>query len=160
MGFMTPLPSYITLAMLFSVTFLITGIIEIVYAIIHRKEVDNWLWSFAGGIFDLLIGILLVSQPHLSLAFSPIYVGFGILFRSVIAIGWSIELKRQKLRDWANLLFIGILGSIFSFILLRNPLFAGMTLVIYTTLAFIVMGIFQIYLALRLRKIKTLYNNF
>ena len=152
--FRTPLASYITLAMLFSVTFLITGIIEIVYAIFNRKGIENWGWWLAGGLIDFVIGVLLISKPQISLVILPIYIGFGILFRSIIAIGWSIELKRQKILDWGNLLLIGILGSILSFIMLWNPLFAGMTLVIYTALAFVIIGIFQMYLAMRLRKIK------
>ena|SRR5690554_5133824 len=152
--FRTPLGSYITLALLFSLTFLVAGLIEIIYAVANRKEIDSWGWSLAGGLVDLFIGILLVSQPQVSIAFLPIYIGFGILFRSAVAIGWALELKRQKIMDWGNLLGIGILGSIFAFIILWNPLFAGMTLVIYTGIAFLLVGLFQVYHALRLRKIK------
>ena len=151
--FRTPLASYLALAVLFSVTFLVTGIIEIVYAIFTRKRRAHWGWPLVGGIIVLLIGILLVSQPQVSMVILPIYIGFGILFRSIIAIGWSIELKNQQISGWGKLLFIGILGSIFSFIMLWNPLFAGMTLVIYTGIAFLIIGIFQLYLAIRLRKI-------
>jgi uncharacterized membrane protein HdeD (DUF308 family) len=133
--------------------FLITGIIEIVYAIFNRKGIANRGWALAGGIIDLLVGILLVSQPQMSMVILPVYIGFGILFRSIIAIGWSIELKRQEVGDWGNLLGIGILGSVFAFIMLWDPLFAGMTLVIYTAIAFLMIGLFQIYLAIRLRKI-------
>jgi uncharacterized membrane protein HdeD (DUF308 family) len=150
----TPLGSYVTLALLFSLTFLVTGLIEIIYAIVNRKSIDSWGWSLAGGIIDFLIGMLLISQPEISIAFLPIYIGFGILFRSAVAIGWAIELKKLKVLDWGNLLGIGILGSIFAFIILWNPLFAGMTLVIYTGIAFLLVGLFQIYHALRLRKIK------
>ena len=63
----TPLGSYVTLAMLFSFTFLIAGLIEIIYAISNRKVIDSWSWSLAGGIVDFLIGVLLVSQPEISI---------------------------------------------------------------------------------------------
>ena len=62
-----PLGSYVTLAMLFSFTFLIAGLIEIIYAISLRKVIDSWGWSLAGGIVDFLIGVLLVSQPEISI---------------------------------------------------------------------------------------------
>lgn len=152
--FRTPLASYITLAMLFSVTFLMTGIIEMMYAIFNRKEIYNWGWSLANGIIDFLIGVLLISKPQMSMVILSIHVGFGIFFRSIVAISLSIEIKRQMARHWSTLLYIGISGSIFSFILLLNPLFAGMTLVIYTALSFIIIGIFQVYLSIGLRKIK------
>ncbi len=154
--FRTPLESYITLALLFSVTFLVTGVIEIAYAISNRKFSDTWGWSLAGGIIDFLLGIVLVSNPQIPIAILPLFVGFAILFRSTLVIAWSIELSRQKIEGWGNLTALGILGLLFSFILLWNPLFAGLTIVFYTGLAFIMAGIFQIYLAFRLKKLNKL----
>lgn len=151
--FLTPVSSYIALSILFSITFLIAGIMEITFSVVNRGQLRHWGWTLVGGIVDLLIGILLISQPALSLVVLPFYVGFAILFRSIMAIGWAIELKRQAVADWGYVLIFGILGAIFSFILLWNPLFAGMTIVFYTALAFIMAGCFQVYLSLKLRKL-------
>lgn len=150
---MTPLESYITLSILFAFTFLVTGIIEIIYAISNRHIADNWGWSLAGGIIDLIVGVLLVSKPGVSMIALPFFVGFAIMFRSIMAIGWSIELKRMGIVNWGYLLVIGILGLIFAFIMIWNPLFGGMTIVFYTALAFILIGAFQVYLSLKLRKL-------
>lgn len=75
-----------------------------------------------------------------------------------MAIGWALELKRLQVLDWGNFLGIGILGSLFAFIILWNPLFAGMTLALYTGIAFLLVGLFQIYHAWRLRKIKKAFG--
>jgi len=139
-----------------SIFLLITGILEIAFAIANRKGLNNWGWSLASGIIDFLIGILLVSQPAISILILPFYVGFAILFRSVMAMGWAFELKKRAVSDWGYLLAVGILGLLFSFILLWNPLFAGMTIVIYTGWAFIIIGSFQIYLSFRLKKLSKL----
>lgn len=152
--FSTPVLSFTTLSLLFAMSFFVTGILEIIYAIGNRKEMANWGWSLVGGIIDLLIGILLMSLPLTSMMFLAYYVGFGILFRSVMAIGNAIDLKKLRVGDWGYFLFLGILGLLFSFILIWNPVFAGLTIVFYTGMAFIIMGIFQIYLSFRLRKIK------
>lgn len=154
--FSTPLESYLTLAVIFAITFLFTGVIEIIYAIANHKKSDNWGWSLTGGIIDFLLGVLLVSRPEITVIVLPFYIGFGILFRSIMAIGWSLELKRQQVADWGNLLAVGILGGILAFILLWNPLLAGFTIIFYTALAFLVIGIFQIYLSFKLRKINKL----
>ncbi len=151
--FLTPVSSYITLAILFAVMFLVTGIIEISFAIGNRKELSNWGWTLAVGIIDLLVGILLVAQPGISILVLPIYVGFAVMFRSISAISWSVELKNLGVLSWGNLLAVGILGLLFSFILLWNPMFAGMTIVVCTALAFIFIGCFYIYLSVRLRKL-------
>jgi len=147
--YLTPLESYITLTVLFSFAFLIAGVIEITFSIANRKGISNWGWALASGIIDFLVGILLVSHPDISVIVLPFYVGFAIMFRSIMAIGWAIELKSNR----GYLLGIGILGLIFSFIMLWNPIFAGMTIVFYTALAFVMIGFFQVSLSLRLRKL-------
>jgi uncharacterized membrane protein HdeD (DUF308 family) len=120
----TPAESYLALSMLFAYTFFITGILEIIYSVSNRNELEHWGWSLVGGIIDLLIGCLLISQPQMSMLILPFFVGFGILFRSLMMIGWSLFLRKAGQGNWTNLLFIGILGAIFSFILLWNPVFA------------------------------------
>lgn len=152
--FSTPVLSYATLSILFASAFLVTGILEIAYAISNSKQMENWGWSLMSGIIDLLIGILLMSLPATAMMFLAFYVGFGVLFRSTLAIGRAIDLKKWKIEGWGYLLLIGILGLIFSFILIWNPVFAGLTIVFYTGMAFIMIGIFQILLSFRLRKLK------
>jgi len=155
----TPVESYITLAILFSISFFMAGILEIIFSIANRKELRNWGWSLASGIIDFLIGVLLVSIPAISIVVLPVYVGFAIMFRSILAIGWSVELHDMAVLNWGYMLVMGILGLMFSFILLWNPLFAGMTIVFYTSLAFIFIGFFYIFLSFRLKKLSKSIKN-
>ena len=151
--FLTPVTSYIALSIFFALTFLLTGIIKTFSAFSSRKYTDGWGWPFAGGIVETLIGVLLVSKPLLTMAVLPYYVGFALLFRSSLAIGMSFELGRLKFPDWGWMLFFGILGLIFAFILLLEPAIAGLTVVAYTALAFVSIGIIQIFLSIRLKKL-------
>jgi uncharacterized membrane protein HdeD (DUF308 family) len=151
--FMTPVSSYAALSIFFAVTFLITGIMEISFAVSGRKYVQGWGWSLAGGIVDTLVGLLLVSTPTFTMTMLPFYVGFALLFRSSLAIGLSIDLSRLRVPDWGWLLFIGIVGVILAFIMIWNPVFAGLTIVAYTAMAFLSIGIFQVYLSFRLKKL-------
>jgi uncharacterized membrane protein HdeD (DUF308 family) len=151
--FMTPVSSYGALSIFFAITFLLTGIIKTSYAFSTRKYVEGWGWSFAGGIVVILIGVLLLSKPLFTMAVLPLYVGFVLLFRSSLAIGLSFELGRLRIPDWGLLLFFGILGLVLAFIMLWNPVFAGLTIVVYTAMAFLSIGIFQVYLSFRLKKL-------
>jgi len=151
--FVTPLSSYLALAMLFSISFLIIGIVEIVFAVSNRKELDSWGWKLAFGIVDVLFGLILISHPAISIETLPLFIGFLILFRSIMAISFSIELKSYGIKDWGTLLFIGILGTIFSYILIWNPVFAGLSLVYWTSFALIIAGIYSIYFSLRLKSL-------
>lgn len=150
----TPLASYITLSLLFAFTFLIAGIIEIIYAISNRDTHDNWGWSLASGILGLLVGILLVSNLGISMIALPFYIGFGIVFYSITGIGRSIDLKKYDVTGWGYLMFTSILGLILGFIMIWNPLFGGMTIVFYTAFSFFILGVLQIILSLRLMKLR------
>ncbi|OXG08380.1 uncharacterized membrane protein HdeD (DUF308 family) [Flavobacterium araucananum] len=152
-SFVTPLGAYLTLAFLFSISFLVSGIFEVIFALSNRKNIDNWGWTLASGIVGLIVGILLVINPLISITLLPMYVGFVILFRSVTAIGIAFNLKSYAVSDWKNLLALGILGTIFSLLLLWNPLFAGLSLVYWTAFAFIAIGLFYIYFSFKLKRI-------
>ena len=154
--FMTPVSSYITLSILFSVTIFVSGIFEILYSISNRKEMDNWGWVLTGGIIDLLFGLWLMASPLLSIAILPFIVGFILMFRSMIAIGFAFDLKVFAHSGWGWLLTLGILGLFFSFVLLWNPVFAGLTVVIWTGCAFITLGVYRIILSFKLKHLHKL----
>ena len=117
---------------------------------------DNWGWVLAGGIIDLLLGIWLISSPLLSITVLPFVVGFMLMFRSMMAMGFAFDLKDFPDSGWGWLLALGILGLLFSFVLLWNPLFAGLTIVIWTGCAFITIGIFRIILSFKLKHLHNL----
>jgi uncharacterized membrane protein HdeD (DUF308 family) len=147
----TPVESYITLAILFSVIFFVSGIFEIIYYTANRKEVHHWGWGLASGIIDLLFGIWLLSSPLVSISILPFFVGFMLMFRSMTAVAVSFDLKHQAVKGWGWLLALGILGWIFSFIMIWDPLIGGMTIVIWTGVALISIGAFRVMLAFRLK---------
>ena len=150
----TPSATYLSLAIFFSVTFFVTGILEIIFSISYKKQFDGWGWSLAAGTLDFIIGLILILNPQISIITLPLFVGFVVLYRSMMAIAWSIDLKKYHISEWGWLLFIGIVGVIFSFILLWNPLFAGLTIALFTGIALITIGIFHIYLSFVLKKLK------
>jgi uncharacterized membrane protein HdeD (DUF308 family) len=155
----TPVSTYLSLAILFSVTFFVAGFFEIIYSISYRKQLDGWGWSLASGILSFIIGVLLIIYPQVSIITLPLFVGFVVLFHSSMAIAWSIELKKYKISNWGWLLFAGILGVIFSFILLMNPLIAGLTVAVFTGISFITIGIFHIHFSIELKKLKKTIKN-
>lgn len=154
--FTTPLTSYLALTVLFSVSFFVSGLLQIVFSIVNREELPSWGWHLAGGVLYTLFGIFLMSRPEITIVTLPYIVGFYVLFQSVSLLGWSFDLKKMEIDNWGYLTFVSILGIIFSFILLRNPVFAGGTLVAWTGIAFLVSGIGSIMLSLKLKKVKDL----
>ncbi|HVY76493.1 MAG TPA: DUF308 domain-containing protein [Puia sp.] len=154
--FSTPITSYLALAVTFSVIFLLSGILQVAFSIANRHTLHSWGWYLASGLLYTLIGLLLFSRPDISMATLPFVVGFFVLFQSANALGWAYDLKQLGVSSWGNLALFGVLGLILSFILLWNPVFAGLSLVIWTGAAFIFAGLGCIWLSLRLRKLKNL----
>jgi len=150
---------FLALTILFSISFLVSGISEIAFAISNRNELDGWGWNLAFGIMGSLAGLLLLSHPLISIETLPLFVGFVALFRSILAISFSMELKKYGVKNWGSLLFIGILGVIFSYILIWNPLFAGLTLVYWTGLALVTLGTYSVYFSVQLNKLRKMVSS-
>ena len=151
----SPTDSYVGLSVLFTVTFIIGGIIDIFFAVANKDELDHWGWELVNGILGLVIGIIMAANPAISMITLPFYIGFVVMFRSVLAISSSIEIKKYRVLDWKNLMAMGILGLIFSFILLWNPLFAGLTIVVWTGIALVTIGSYGVYFSFKLKKLHT-----
>jgi uncharacterized membrane protein HdeD (DUF308 family) len=59
----SPLESYLALSIIFSLSFLFSGLAEIIFSISNRNEIDNWGWTLAFGILTFLLGVLLIVRP-------------------------------------------------------------------------------------------------
>lgn len=151
--FASPITTFGTLSILFSLSFLFGGIAEIVFSVSNRDQLVNWGWSLAFGMITFAVGILLLTNTALSMTVLAYYVGFTILFRSIAAIGIAMVIKKYGSRNWGSLLALGILGAVTSFVLLWNPVFAGLSVVFLVALSFLFAGLFSIYFSLQLRKL-------
>ncbi|WP_158976482.1 HdeD family acid-resistance protein [Cellulophaga sp. L1A9] len=149
---LTPMESYISLSIIFSVFILISGIFQIAFSISNKDEMKDWGWYLVGGILDLIIGILLLTHPLMTMAILPLYIGFWLLFQSILSIGLSFQLKAAGTPGWGMLFFWSIITLLFSFLLLANPFIAGLSIVYMTAFALITAGIFRIFLGINLKK--------
>ncbi|WP_369047639.1 HdeD family acid-resistance protein [Tenacibaculum sp. UWU-22] len=157
--FASPSESYLALTIVFSITFLVAGVMEIYFAIANRHEISGWGWNLTFGILTLIVGFMLIRNPVISTITLPLYVGFVLLFRSISSIGWAIDIKDYGFSSWKSVLFIGILGIILSIIILWDPFFGGLTVVFWTGLAFMTGSFFSFYIANTLRKLNKELKN-
>jgi uncharacterized membrane protein HdeD (DUF308 family) len=152
--FTVPAATYLTLTILFSVSFITMGVAEIVFSIQNSKALSGWGWYLVSGLLSLVIGSYLLMYPGISISILPFVVGFTLLFRSAQVLGFALDLKNFPGKSWGTIALIGVLGIIFSFLLLANPIFAGLSLVAFTALSFIAVGVAQAVLAFQLKKFK------
>lgn len=152
--FTVPLATYLTLSVIFSVSFLVSGITEIFFSLQNNKSLQGWGWFLVSGLLTAAIGAYLISNPTISMAVLPFVIGITLLFRSFQLLGFAFDLKSQKILSWGNVAITSVGGIIFSLLLLFNPIFTGISLVTLTGISFIFIGIASVMLAMDLRKIK------
>ncbi|MEO0572186.1 MAG: DUF308 domain-containing protein [Bacteroidota bacterium] len=151
-----PLESFTNLIVIFSWSFLITGIFDTIFSLVNCKNIGKWGWALLSGILNVALGIWLMIGPQISRTVLPVFVGFLLLFRAFSAIGHSMDLKHHGIKDWWALTFVGVLAFLFSFLLLWNPTAKGITITVWTGIAFISVGIYHVYFSLRLKRIKSI----
>lgn len=158
-AFTSPIQSYAALTIVFSISFLVSGIMEVFFAISNRKVLENWGWTLALGIFTALIGAMLVSNPAISALTLPLYVGFMLMLHSFWAIGSAFDLKDYGVKGWRVSLILGVLGVLFAALLIIRPVIGGITIVVWTGLALIASGTFNLFLSNKMRKIHKNWDN-
>lgn len=153
--FRTPVESFIGLAQIFSIMILISGVFSIIFAFTNKEEINNWGLYLVGGILDVAVGFILLSYPGITLVVFSLFIGFWLMFRGFNTISTALELKKVGVGDWAWILFLGVLIIIFAFMSIVNPLIGASYLVFTLALAIFLLGVANIFLGLRLRKVKS-----
>lgn len=148
-----PLGSYIALSIVFSISMLISGILEIFFAISNKKQVSSWGWYLAGGIIDLILGVYLVAYPMVSMEIIPFIIAFWLMFRGFSATGYSMDLKRYGTREWGWYMAFGILAILCSLLILWQPAVGALYAVYMISFTFLIIGLFRIMLSFELKNL-------
>ena len=102
--FVYPTQSYLGMSLLFGWLMLISGILEVVLSSVNKHFITGRGWMLAGGIIEIVLGIILIFNVALSAATLPIFVfgttavivwvGISLLFAGVAACSLSLQLHR------------------------------------------------------------------
>lgn len=150
----SPWATIIALSYLFAISFIASGLFEIIFAVSNKDSISGWGWTLASGIIDLLFGIIILTLTPAAIALILAYfVGFWIMFRSVWGIGIAADLQRVNAKGWGWLMALAIIGVFMSFVFIMSPLFTTGFIVSLVSLSFIFYGAFRIILGFRLKSI-------
>lgn len=148
-----PLSSYVALSIIFSVSMLISGILEIAFALSNRKGIPSWGWYTVGGLIDLILGIYLIAYPMVSMEVIPFIISFWLMFRGFSSTGYAIDLKRYGTRDWGWYMAFGILAILCSLLILWQPAVGALYAVYMISFTFLIIGLFRIMLSFELKNL-------
>ncbi len=148
-----PAGAVLGLAIYFAVTFLVSGGLQL-YTGITNKEIDHRGWYIAGGVLDLLLGILLFRNPVMTATVIPIVIGFWAIFAGIVMGVASFDMKKEGAERWWLALLGGALSVIFGFLIVRNPLQGAVTITTLIGIQVLILGIFAILLAFQVRRFR------
>ncbi len=150
-----PAVSYVALSIMFAVLMFLSGIMEIVFAATNRRVLTSWGWYLAGGILDLILGLILIFMPVLSMEVLPFVLAFWLMYRGFTALGYSMDMQRYGHSNWGWILAFGILAILCAFGILWRPVIGAVALVYLVAFTLMIIGILRIMLAFDLRNLHT-----
>ena len=148
-----PVYSYVVITALFSIAILLSGFLEILFAIGNRKSLRSWGWYLAAGIIDIPVGLYLIAYPIATMKVIPYIIGFWLLFRGFTLCGYSTDLGVYKVRGWGWYLAFGIVSLICSLVLLFIPFNEEGYEVYMLAFSLFIIGAFRIVFSIELKKL-------
>ncbi len=157
--FITPTASILSLSLFLSLALIVIGIFEIIFSIRIIRESKNWLGFFARGLFDLIIGALLLLNPFFAIDLLPYLMGLWIIYRSIMAIFFAYRIKSYGIKKWSRNLAFGTATLVFGIIIVIYPVLGGYGITYAVAVAFLSLGFFNFSKAHQLNTINKQYNS-
>lgn len=85
-----------TMNIIFSIIFMVSGVLEILFSVRNKSIFTNWKWSFSFGLLTYIIGILLISEPYTNQDITSFYIGVYFIFRAIFSINFGIEIYENN----------------------------------------------------------------
>jgi uncharacterized membrane protein HdeD (DUF308 family) len=111
----------------------------------------NWGWVVLRGVAAVLFGILAFAWPGITLAALVIVWGAYALADGILALVAAYRVRDQGKPFW-SLVIVGLLGIAAGIVTFIWPGMTALVLLMFIAAWAVVMGIFQIVAAIRLRK--------
>ena len=112
----------------------------------------NWGWVVLRGVAAVLFGVMAVAWPGMTLAAFVIVWGAYALADGILALIAAWQVRDQGRPFWA-LIVVGLLGIGAGVVTFMAPGMTALALLMVIAAWAVVMGIFQIVAAIRLRKV-------
>lgn len=138
------------LSVLFGSFFIISSFFRLIFSVRNRKVINGWGWYLFYESLIFCMGLYILTYTGNSLA---IVVGLTSMFYSGLLLGTSLDLQRHEHPNWGNLTIAGILGILFSLLVLTSSASDGYHIVLFMAFSFIAIGVSSVLLSLEFKKV-------
>ena len=152
--FAFPLESYVVLSILIGIIMVVLGAAKLIAASSSGNYIMMRGYVIVGGVLDLFLGLFLCIYPGVTVALLPIMLGFWLLYKSFVLLGFSGDFDVFGISGGGMLVAGGIIMLILSILVLVNPFGAGIaTVIVMAGVGLIVFGILLCSLSVKLKGI-------
>ena len=149
---LAPVESYTFITKLIGVILLVSGTTQLIFSVSNREHIPGWGFSLFGGLMDLAIGVILILNPGFLLKIIAIFVGIWLLVSGINMLVQAVDSRKKGGGFWKWEMGVGAFYILLAIIFLWHPMVLGLTIAIWTALAFITLGVFRILLTVRMKK--------
>jgi len=150
----SPEESFEKITKFIGIIILISGAIQLFFTLKNRRGTPGWGFQLAGDLFDLAVGTALVVNPSLLLKLITLFVGIWLIVNSISIFMKAAEVRKDQKRFWIWEFALAVFLMLLAVAFLWHPVLLGISIAVWTGLAFIILGIFRIVLTLRLRSLR------
>jgi uncharacterized membrane protein HdeD (DUF308 family) len=93
-----PLQGLVTLTYVLTVFFVVDGILTIILAIVHRRELSGkWEWMMVNGVIDLILaGVIISGFPGTLVWAFGLLLGIDMIFGGASLVAMALEARKEK----------------------------------------------------------------
>jgi len=147
MVFNSPGGALIAYSIYLGIGLMLTGLMILYRGIVLRKDNVHWGWSVFEGMLDLFLGYIIVVNPLVTAAVLPMVIGFWAMFYGILIIIRSFSGTGSMIIKILSGILLIILGNI----IMHNPIFAGVTVVIWVGALLMIAGVYNVIISFKLK---------
>lgn len=102
------------------ITAVVLGIYEILKYIFKYGSAFSAAINLITGIFSLVCGIILISNPDFVKSFFPVIIGILVVLDSAFKLKTSFELRSKKSKTWWGIFILSAVGIVLGFVIVFN----------------------------------------
>ncbi|WP_242917214.1 HdeD family acid-resistance protein [Pontibacter liquoris] len=152
LAFLFPISIIIGLAVYIGVFLVFMGVLLIVAAFAN-KDKSQWGWILAIGLFDVVLGAVLMFYPLLTAIAFAILTGFWAIFTGMLQIVAFFSVRKLHSGTWILMLLTGLLTILLGMYLIGSPFSGAVALTYLLGLEALLVGFMSLVYSFRLRKI-------
>lgn len=151
LAFFYPIEALLNLGLYIGYVSLFTGVLYLFYTITRKEGEHSSGWYLLEGLLDIVFGLIIITNPILTLEVIPFIVGFWVVFLGVIQISVGYALRHIVPVSNVWLLVIGVLSIVFGFLIINAPVISSTAITTLLSIFFICYGVAHIITSLKIK---------